>query len=175
MTRRLPSEEERALFEETFKDARALNKIAAKRATKPKVVAKPTLSAVRMTPAAPKPSGIDGNTERDLRKGMLDPDARLDLHGMSEAAAHRALATFLRGAQARGLRLLLVVTGKGKSEAPDEPFDMSGRKRGVLKAMTPRWLAEPAFAPFIADVRSAHRKHGGAGAFYVYLRKSAER
>ena len=102
------------------------------------------------------------------------PDARLDLHGMTENAAHRALATFLRGAQARGLRLLLVVTGKGKPASPDEPFDM-GSRRGVLKTMTPRWLAEPAFAPFIADVRSAHRKHGGDGAYYVYLRKSAGR
>jgi DNA-nicking Smr family endonuclease len=170
MTRRATSADERALFEATFKDANALAKSAAKRAAKPKSAAKSVPGAARVVPVAP--SGIDGNTERGLRKGERAPDAKLDLHGMTEGAAHRALATFLRGAQVRGLRLLLVVTGKGKPDSPDEPFDMGGRRRGVLKAMTPRWLAEPAFAPFIADVRSAHRKHGGEGAYYVYLRKT---
>ena len=171
MTRRLPSAEERALFEATFQDAKPLKKTAWKRAAKPKPVAKP-VPAARKTPSAPRPSGIDGNTARGLRKGEREPDARLDLHGMTQSAAHRALATFLRGAQGRGLRLLLVVTGKGKRETPDEPFAMGGGKRGVLKAMAPRWLAEPDFAPFVADVRPAHRKHGGDGAFYIYLRKT---
>ncbi len=66
-----------------------------------------------------------------------------------------------------------MVTGKGaKDPAPDEPFDMERNARGVLKTMTPRWLAEPELAPLVADVRSAHRSHGGAGALYVYLRKN---
>jgi DNA-nicking Smr family endonuclease len=174
MTRRVraTSAEERALFEATFKDAKALVKNAAKRIAKPKPAVKPISNAARIMPATPKPSGIDGGTDRNLRKGALAPDARLDLHGMTEAAAHRALATFLRGAQARGLRLLLVVTGKGKPDAPDEPFDMSGRRRGVLKTMTPRWLKESELAHFIADVRPAHRRHGGEGALYLYLRKT---
>jgi DNA-nicking Smr family endonuclease len=170
MTRRATSAEERALFEATFKDARALAKSAAKRVAKPKAATKPVAVAPRITPA--KPSGLDGNTAQRLGKGALVPQARLDLHGMTEDAAHRALATFLRGAQARGLRLLLVVTGKGKREAPDAPFDMGLGKRGVLKTMAPRWLAEPGLAPFIADVRAAHPRHGGGGALYVYLRKS---
>jgi DNA-nicking Smr family endonuclease len=174
MTRRVPSEEERALFEATFRDTRPLKKTRPKRAgaSKPvRKIAAPPLAASKPV----KPTGIDGNTERGLRRGERAPDARLDLHGLSEASAHRALATFLRGAQARGLRLLLVVTGKGKADAPDEPFDLGGRKRGVLNAMTPRWLRESEFAGFIADVRPAHRKHGGAGALYVYLRKNAGR
>ena len=172
MTRRLPSAEERALFEATFHDARPLKTIASKRAAKSRLAAKPAPGVARIAPVKPKPSGIDGNTARGLRKGEREPDARLDLHGLTQSAAHRALATFLRGAQARGLRLLLVVTGKGKRDEPDVPFEMGGGKRGVLKAMTPRWLAEPDFAPFVADVRPAHRKHGGDGAFYVYLRKT---
>src|SRR5271169_600588 len=133
MTRRLPSAEERALFEATFQDAKPLKRVASKRAAKPKPTAKPVPNSARLAPAAQKPSGIDGNTERGLRKGEREPDARLDLHGLTQSAAHRALATFLRGAQARGLRLLLVVTGKGQSEKPDEPFEMGSGKRGVLK------------------------------------------
>jgi DNA-nicking Smr family endonuclease len=172
MTRRLPSAEERALFEATFQDAKPLKRVVSKRGSKPKPAAKPVAAAARKALSVPRPSGIDGNTARGLRKGEREPDARLDLHGLTQSAAHRALATFLRGAQARGLRLLLVVTGKGKSEPPDEPFEMGSGKRGVLKAMAPRWLAEPDFAPFVADVRPAHRKHGGDGAFYIYLRKT---
>ena len=122
-----------------------------------------------------KPSGVDGNTAEKLRKGELKPQASLDLHGMTENVAHRALVTFLRGAASRGLRLVIVVTGKGAPAATsDEPFDLEREtsRRGVLKTMTPRWLREPDLAPFIADVRSAHRSHGGDGALYVYLRKA---
>ena len=167
--RRAVSAEERALFEAVFHETIPLVPPKAKSA-KP---AKKIETAVPQKPP-PKHSGLDGNTAGRLRRGDLEPQARLDLHGLTENAAHRALATFLRGASARGLRLVIVITGKGaKAAASDEPFDMGLDKgrRGVLKTMTPRWLSEPDLAPFIADVRSAHRSHGGAGALYVYLRK----
>jgi len=117
--------------------------------------------------------GLDGRTAERLRRGAIEPEARLDLHGMTEAVAHRALVTFLRGARMRGARLTIVVTGKGKAPAADAPFDLEldGRRRGALAALVPRWLKEPALAPLVADVRAAHRKHGGAGALYVYLKK----
>jgi DNA-nicking Smr family endonuclease len=117
---------------------------------------------------------LDGNTSDRLRRGQLEPEARLDLHGLGEAAAHRALITFVKSAQARGLKLVLVVTGKGaKNQAPDAPFDMerARRTRGVLRIMTPRWLQERDMAVLVADVRTAHRRHGGEGALYIYLRK----
>ncbi|HEV2562062.1 MAG TPA: Smr/MutS family protein [Rhizomicrobium sp.] len=173
--KRAPSDEERELFESTFSDAKPLSK---KPVTAPKPAApKPTPIIPPMPVRAPssKPTGLDGRTAERLRRGMLEPEARLDLHGLTEQTAHRALITFLRSASARGLRLVIVVTGKGlKPAALDEPFDMEldRRTRGVLKAMTPRWLAEPELARFVVDVRTAHRRHGGAGALYVYLRKS---
>lgn len=174
---RLPSAEECELFVETFKDARALLK---RKPTAPKP-AKGETAPLQTTaePHTPRwqTAGLDGNTTERLRKGQLDPEARLDLHGMTESAAHRALITFLRAASARGLRLVLIVTGKGKPIAPDAPFDLelAGRARGVLNAMTPRWLAEPELAGFVADTRPSHRRHGGGGALYVYLRKSKMR
>lgn len=122
----------------------------------------------------PRPTGIDGRTAEKLRKGALEPDATVDLHGLTEGAAHAALIAFVRNASRSGARLLLVVTGKGlKPAAPDEPFalELDRRTRGVLKVMTPRWLQEEDLAPFVADVRLAHRRHGGSGALYVYLRK----
>ncbi|HUJ04215.1 MAG TPA: Smr/MutS family protein [Rhizomicrobium sp.] len=155
---RKASDEERALFEEAAKNP---NGYAPKASLTPK-----TKKPVSKT------AGLDGNTQERLRKGILAPQASLDLHGLTEDAAHRALTRFLRDAAARKLRLVAIVTGKGKkSSAPDEPFVMNYERRGVLKEMTPRWLSEPELARFIADVRPAHRKHGGEGALYVYLRK----
>jgi DNA-nicking Smr family endonuclease len=175
--KRAPSDEERELFESTFSDVKPPSKKAV-------FTTKPATPKPKPTPAIPpapvrapssKPTGLDGRTAERLRRGMLEPEARLDLHGLTEETAHRALMIFLRSAAARGLRLVIVVTGKGlKPSAPDEPFDMelNQRTRGILKTMTPRWLAEPELAHFVADVRTAHRRHGGAGALYVYLRKS---
>jgi DNA-nicking Smr family endonuclease len=163
--RRSVTDDERKLFEVSFREAIPL-------------------APVKLAPAEPKPksktksgkpSGLDGNTADKLRKGELKPQASLDLHGMTENVAHRALATFLRGAASRGLRLVIIVTGKGaRAAAPDEPFDLEREtsRRGVLRTMTPRWLREPDLAPFIAETRQAHRSHGGDGALYVYLRKA---
>ena len=182
MSKRTPTGEERELFEEILKDAKPLKGRArprTKTAKAPSAKLSPAqhieLPQLRGRSAARTgPSGLDGNTADRLRRGQLEPEARLDLHGLTEAAAHRALVTFVRGAQAQGLKLVLVVTGKGaKAEPPDAPFDMerTRRTRGVLKVMTPRWLQERDLAALVADVRAAHRRHGGEGALYIYLRK----
>jgi DNA-nicking Smr family endonuclease len=166
MRRRKTTDEERAEFAEAFKETRPL---------KPVAKAAPKKAAATVV-AAPKKftGGLDGNTADRLRKGALDPDRRIDLHGLTEAGAHRALLSFLRGAQRGGDKLVLVITGKG-ARAPDPyaPFDLEleSRARGVLKSMVPRWFREPEFATLIADHRSAHLRHGGGGALYVYLKK----
>lgn len=114
--------------------------------------------------SAPKtPTGLDGNTRRKLTRGEIAPTAKLDLHGMTEAAAHRALSAFVLAAHRRGDRLALIVTGKGGASKDGG--------RGVLKAMVPRWLEEAPMAKVIAEKRWAHIRHGGEGALYVYLRK----
>lgn len=164
--KRKTTDEERALFAEAFKDARPM-KPAAKASSK---------KTAKIEPAASKKftGGLDGNTADRLRKGALEPDRRIDLHGLTEAAAHRALLSFLRSAHRSGARLVLVITGKGARAAdPHAPFDMEleMRARGVLKSMVPRWFHEPEFASLIADHRSAHIRHGGGGALYVYLKK----
>lgn len=166
MTRkRIVTDEERTLFEQGFKEARPL--VDATIASKPSKLAK----------TKELHTGVDGRTAERLRRGTMEPDARLDLHGFTEVAAHGALITFLRSAQMRGYRLALVVTGKGtRKPDPYASFDMEldARSRGVLKTAVPRWLKEPALAGMVADMREAHRKHGGAGALYVYLRKIAK-
>src|SRR3954465_2719892 len=81
-------------------------------------------------PAAPNP-GIDRRTAQRVRKGTIEIERRLDLHGMTEAAAHAALDRFIEQAWRQGARMLLVITGKGGA----------GRGEGVLKRNLPRWLA----------------------------------
>jgi DNA-nicking Smr family endonuclease len=167
--KRRVTEEERVLFEATM----GLGKLPEESPQKPSNDEAETVPRKRPQPQ-PRLTGVDGRTAEKLRKGALEPNATIDLHGLTEDAAHRALTSFVQNAAARGARLLLVITGKGlQPSAPDEPFDLEldRRTRGVLKAMTPRWLREPELIRFIADVRTAHRRHGGSGAFYVYLRK----
>jgi DNA-nicking Smr family endonuclease len=159
MTRRKTTDDERILFRETIAEARPLAPLPPESSSTVK----------RSTPA-----GLDGRTDDRLRRGTIEPNARLDLHGFTERDAHRALLLFLRTAQQRRHKLVLVVTGKGARLAPDAPFDMelNYRSRGILKAVVPRWLREPGFAGIVAGTRAAHRKHGGEGALYVYLRKA---
>jgi DNA-nicking Smr family endonuclease len=154
------SDEDRALFENAFAETRPHSKSVKLHETAPKSNAKRELRG-----------GLDGNTADRLRKGLMEPERRIDLHGLTEDGAHRALIAFLRNARRDGVRLVLVVTGKGARDSdPQAPFTMEGI-RGVLKTMVPRWLKEPAFAELIADRRAAHRRHGGMGAMYVYLKK----
>ena len=163
------TDEERALFEVVLGGAKPSDPVDAISDE-----SEPTGPAKAM-PERLRPSGVDGRTAERLRKGAIEPDAKIDLHGFTEDTAHRALAAFLPGAAASGARLILVITGKGlkPAAAADERFDLElGRRtRGVLKAMVPRWLQEPELVRFVADARTAHRKHGGSGAIYVYLRK----
>ena len=163
MRKRLTTREERSEFESAFAQATPI-KVA------------PAKPAKRKPVTVDAEGGLDGNTRERLKRGQVDPDARLDLHGFTEAAAHDALLVFLRSAQARRAKLVLVVTGKGRrAPEPDTPFDMEldRRSRGVLKTAVPRWLREPGFAAFVAGSQDAHRKHGGTGALYIYLRKAA--
>lgn len=174
--RRVVSDSERALFEHALKDVSPLR--AGKTKPSRSAAAKksnPPLPAAIQPAKPPRMPGLDGSTANRLRKGTIAPEAKLDLHGLTEAAAHRALVTFVRGAHARGHRLVLVVTGKAREQRDDEPFDLGlgGKPRGVLHRMTPRWLQEKELAPIVADVLRAHIRHGGTGALYVYLRKGS--
>ncbi len=111
---------------------------------------------------APSPfdvTGLDGKRAARLRKGELPIDARIDLHGLTLAPAHAALLRFIHESRQRDARLLLVITGKGGAEG------------GALKRLVPLWLHDPALRPAVAALSPAHRRHGGGGAIYVYLRR----
>lgn len=112
---------------------------------------------------------LDKRTEDRLRSGKMPIDGRIDLHGMTQAQAHRALGFFVREAHGAGKRCLLVITGKGRGEA--EPEHWMEQESGVLRRRVPEWLGQGDLADKVLKVFPAIPRHGGAGAVYVYLRR----
>lgn len=115
-------------------------------------------------------AGLDRRTAERLRRGERSPDARLDLHGMTAERAHAALDRFLSGALRDQHRCVLVITGKGGKPVADDAGYMRP-DRGVLRQAVPRWLRAGRFARDIVGIFEAHRRHGGAGALYIYLKR----
>ncbi len=109
---------------------------------------------------------LDGGWDRKVRTGRLEPDFTLDLHGYARAQAHALLQACIADAALSGLRVLLVITGKGARSTDD-----GDRPRGVIRASLRDWLQDAALRPYIAALRPAHPRHGGGGAWYVILRR----
>ena len=109
--------------------------------------------------------GIDRRQAQRLKRGQTAIEARLDLHGHSQAQAHRELTAFLARAQDSGKRCVLVVTGRGVGKGPG----VAGG--GVLKREVPRWLGQPPLRARVLAFDIAQPRHGGDGALYVLLRR----
>mmetsp|Transcript_18529 Transcript_18529/g.30372 ORF Transcript_18529/g.30372 Transcript_18529/m.30372 type:complete len:197 (+) Transcript_18529:613-1203(+) len=135
-------------------------------ATKPK-------TQVRLAPSIVDQVGgakvqMDRRSFDQMKRGKLRPEGKIDLHGMTLDRAHPALTRFILSAQAEGKRLVLVVTGKGKQRDDGGPIPV---RFGVLRHQVPQWLSMPPLSQAILQVTQAHLRHGGGGAYYVYLRK----
>jgi DNA-nicking Smr family endonuclease len=114
-------------------------------------------------PPPPEQATLDGQWDRRMRMGRVEPDLTLDLHGHGLEAAHGLVERRLADAAERGCRLVLIVTGKGSRGPAD--------RRGLIRANLSDWLQLSRVRPLIAAVRPAHPRHGGAGAVYVVLRR----
>lgn len=146
----------------------ATPKAAAK--AKPQPVATPQRStrdvaskpALPVAPATTRSSGgFDRSTETKLRKGQLAIEGKIDLHGMTQDEAYRALQRFVTRAHAQHKRTVLVITGKGR-------VSQGG---GVLRRLLPMWVAEADLKSCVLACTPAAIKDGGDGAFYLRLRK----
>lgn len=192
---RVLSDDERKLWRAVVKDAKPLSRSLIspeeqfERPTEPapeKISPVPkqinrTHSAIKTTsrphPAAPPPlAGLDRRTGQRLARGQVEAEARLDLHGLRQEEAEDRLLRFLARARADGLRLVLVITGKGESPFArhtlhSRHYHEASEHTGVLRAALPVWLATPRFRAEVAGFQPAHPKHGGGGAFYIRLRK----
>ena len=175
------SEEERELWESIAKEIRPLRKkpragkpeaVSAEAATtaaaKPETPPKPLPSAKiprAIKPVAPPLAPLGRRERAQLSRGRKEIDARLDLHGMTQTRAHRALSVFLQRAHSDGLTFVLVITGKGRAAGAD-------LERGVLRRQVPQWLSLPELRSLVVGFEKAHVGHGGEGALYVRIRRS---
>jgi DNA-nicking Smr family endonuclease len=178
--KRALSEEEQVLWESVAKQVKPLRR----RPRAPKVPAEePPLApksagSAKSPPAArpvkaarpdkptPPPLAPLGRRERSqLSRGRKEIDARLDLHGMTQTRAHRALLSFLQRANSEGLTFVLVITGKGRAVGSES-------ERGVLRRQVPEWLNLPEFRALVVGFEEAHIGHGGEGALYVRVRRA---
>lgn len=183
--RRVLHPEEKELWLAVARTARSLHKLApperpAEQAPplpvlSPPVVPPPRFRIGEKAPAPPRPGTpqpsplqMDAKTHTRMIRGKLAPEARIDLHGMTVPEAHAALIAFVLDARASGRRLLLVITGKGARGHDLGPIPQRG---GALRQQAPQWLRLPPLGHAVLQVTEAHQRHGGAGAFYVYLRR----
>lgn len=137
-------------------------------APRPKV-ARPVAVPTTNPPRAARTPGetLDAGWDRRLARGQVSPDATIDLHGHTLAAAHGRLDQELARAIGRGDRVLLLVTGR-----PPRPESERPHARGAIRAAVGDWIAAGRHADRIASIRGAHPRHGGSGALYVILRRN---
>jgi DNA-nicking Smr family endonuclease len=122
---------------------------------------RPSPTRTEPPPPLDRFAGIDRASAERLKRGRYPVEARLDLHGMTQAEAHRALDGFLSRSRAVGRRCVLVITGHGRASG------------GVLKAAVPRWLGEPDLRRHLLAVNPAQPRDGGSAALYLLLRKAS--
>lgn len=173
------SEDERQLWDSIAKQAKPLRKRQRSRPTMmldtgSDTVAKPASTPKPMLPSesqktakrsgSPPPAALTRRERSQLSRGRKDIDARIDLHGMTQSRAHRALLRFLQEACGDGMTFVLVITGKGRTTGAES-------ERGVLRRQVPQWLGLPEFRSFVVGFDEAHIGHGGQGALYVRLRR----
>ena len=117
-------------------------------------------------------SALDRRTSQKLRNGRIPIDATLDLHGFRQAEAHNRLIRFIEQGQRQGFKCVLVITGKGGAIASsDVPWGADGT-RGILRTALPQWLQTAPLDRYVVKYQAAHIRHGGAGAYYLFLRKA---
>lgn len=115
------------------------------------------------------PVAMDKKAFTRLKQGRLSPEGRIDLHGMTLDQAHPALNRFILDSHTKGRRLVLVITGKGKTKDTSDPIPT---RLGVLRHQVPQWLQQHPLKPLVLQVAQASQKHGGSGAYYIYLRRT---
>ncbi len=117
-------------------------------------------------------SGLQKSTRRAIKRGGLEPTMRLDLHGMRLEPAKKKLLQFLNGAAHGGHKVVLIITGKGGHRRLS---DFGHETSGVIRRAFPEWMHEAEFARIVSHFTPSHVKHGGEGAWYVFIRSDARR
>ena len=140
---------------------------------------KAVAAKLSLSKSPPPITGFDRRTEQKLTRGNVEIESRIDLHGLGLEEARLRLLDFISHRRMQGIRLVLVITGKGAS--PFSGHTLHGRdhfyapeREGRLRRQLPEWLHEAQFRTHVSGFQQAHPRHGGGGAFYVKLRRKRE-
>jgi DNA-nicking Smr family endonuclease len=142
-------------------DSKPAAKLPPKPVAHPKKITHAAAAPAPQKQTAPPLAALGRRMKQRVARGKETIDARLDLHGLTQSEAHGELLCFLRRANARDARLVLVITGKGRGVEP-----------GVLRRQVPQWLGLPEFRALVVGFENAHITHGGEGALYVRVRRA---
>jgi DNA-nicking Smr family endonuclease len=160
-----PAGGDRLLWRDAMRNVTPLRRRGAAVSTAPSAQAAESRRGLSLSrPTLDRFSGIDRANAERLKRGLHRIESRLDLHGMTQAEAHRALNAFVRNSRRAGLRCVLVITGRG----------LGPNGSGVLKSAVPRWLEEAELRQQILAIAPAQSRDGGAGALYLLLRRRRE-
>ena len=192
---RLPEQDELEDWNDSLNDRPLRKRDAAVRKRKERPTAEPPARSPKVSPAVPEEFDIgvaaeesqdrpgaragvatgraakialDRKLMRRIKTGTQAPEAKLDLHGLGRVDAEGAVYRFVRDCHAKDMRLLLIITGKGREKRADGPIP---EKTGVLKLSLPVWLGAPPLSEFVQSHCPAHPVHGGSGAFYIFLKR----
>jgi DNA-nicking Smr family endonuclease len=185
MTRKLPADH--SLWDDVARTVKPLHKARVKKkaGTKPAIEmaaakaaspAKPVIRVPAPRHDPPPLTGLDRKSGRQMTRGKVEIESRIDLHGIGIERSRERLLNFLVTSRAHGLRLVLVITGKGASPFARHTLHGAGHfhapeRLGRLRRAVPDWFHDSEFRQHIAGFQPAHPRHGGGGAFYVKLRK----
>jgi DNA-nicking Smr family endonuclease len=179
------------LWQAVLRDVKPLRRrqpaAAAKPAPKPPIESPPAAAAPAPRPAhrpaaklapllpltGPRAPGLDKASAERLKRGQYSIEARIDLHGMTQDDAHRALGDFIARSARAGRRCVLIITGKGLRRIGDERAAGAVGEIGILRNAAPRWLNEAPNRARILAFAAAQPRDGGSGALYVLLRRRA--
>lgn len=101
---------------------------------------------------------IDINQDKKTRRGRVQIEAQIDLHDMTQSQARIKLYQMIKTAKTNNNKCILIITGKGF------------RGEGVLRGSFVEWVNDSKVRDLIATYAPAHRKHGGTGAWYIFLK-----
>lgn len=104
------------------------------------------------------PAGVDKSSWQRFRSGRMRVARRLDLHAMTADQAFSQLRAFIDEAHAAQLRVVEVITGRGR-----------GPEGGVLKRELPAWLNRPEMREKI--LAAVHPHASNSGSVLVLLRR----
>lgn len=171
------SDDERAIWKRTTKDVRPLMPLSPPPSPLPSsqkpTPRRPDLMASGSNTIAPmnaSPRDLfragDPKSTKRIARGTQSIDATLDLHGHTQRTGLLVFRQFIANAALLKNRNLLIITGKGRRNAAQREYEMTG----VLRERIRDWVQLPEIRPYIARVSDAHPRHGGSGALYIVLK-----